>query len=152
MVLDHQNTMSVNQGRYQRDFLTLKAVCCQRFLDDAAGDHRAEDHNEAEQDEHDPQVEGGHHRLGLVRGWPHRLGALRQSVLLQGPCAGHALALGAHQARRVRGAQARGVTGAALPPDLGETPLVPLLPLSPHSHRALDSRGQRHPDCQGVSP
>ena len=154
MVLDHQNTMSVNQGWYGGNFLTLKAVCCQRFLDDAAWDHRAEDHDEAEDDEHDAQVEGGHHGLGLVRRRPQRprpglaWAGRGQSVLLQGPCAGNALPLGAHQTRgvRMRGAEARGVTCAALAPDLGEPPLVPLLPLRPHSHRALDRRGQRHPD------
>ena len=157
MVLDHQNTMSVNQCWYWGNFLTLKAVWCQRFLDDAAGDHGAEDHDEAEDDEHDAQVEGGHHGLWLVWGRPQRSRpglAGGQSVLLQGAGAGHALALGAHQTGacvRMRRAEARGVTCAALAPDLGEPPLVPLLPLRPHSHRALDRRGQRHPDCHDVT-
>ena len=152
MVLDHQNTMSVNQGWYRGNFLTLKAVWCQRFLDDAAGDHWAEDHDEAEDDEHYAQVEGGHHGLGLVRGRPQQPGPSLprwgQSVLLQGPGARHALALGAHQTRgvRMRRTEARGVTCAALAPDLREPPLVPLLPLRPHRHRALDCRGQRHHD------
>ena len=60
------------------------------FLDDTAGDHAGQDHDEAQQYEHDAEVEGGHHGLGLVGGLPHH-----HRLLLQGPGAGHALSLGA---------------------------------------------------------
>ena len=36
-------------------------------VDEAAGDHAGEDHQEPEQDEDDAHVEGGERRLGFVR-------------------------------------------------------------------------------------
>ena len=60
------------------------------FLDNTAWNHAGQDHDEAQEDEDDAQVEGCHHGLRLVgRRRPDHC------LLLQCPRAGHTLTLGA---------------------------------------------------------
>ena len=129
-------------------YIYFVCVCSESaaFLDDGGGDHAGEDHDEAQEDEDDAEVEGGHHRVRLVRGRP-------QLRLLQRARAGHALPLRAHQTRAVPVLPARAAAAVlaarvcarpALAADLAEAPLVALLPLRAHRHGALDSGGERH--------
>ena len=56
---------------HRKNIWWTKIIYVNIFLDETAGNHAGQNHDEAKEDEDDAKVEGGHHGLGLGWGRPH---------------------------------------------------------------------------------